>query len=187
MRYSKNGTQHVFCLKCLVAVILMGQNVDKWVKYFNGCCMWTNETLLSVSACNEPHVAGGRGGIYLLVFTWYLYWRIWSLLQLSAVSPGQAIIQLLSHQLPVTTSTRTHRDTSVINSNVGDPWLHFAIRFQPNWSEVIQLEGEVLQFCWKRNNLQSLKNVRLAGCVEVEQTSPRSHCYIISVMEQNID
>ena len=94
----------------------MGQNVDKWVKYFNGCCMWTNETLLSVSACNEPHVAGGRG-VYLLVFTWYLYWRIWSLLQLSAVSPGQAIIQLLSHQLPVTTST--HRDTSIINSNVG--------------------------------------------------------------------
>ena len=164
----------------------MGQNVDKWVKYFNGCCMWTNETLLSVSACNEPHVAGGRGGIYLLVFTWYLYWRIWSLLQLSAVSPGQAIIQLLSHQLPVTTSTRTqgHEHNQ---QQCRDPWLHFAIRFQPNWSEVIQLEGEVLQFCWKRNNLQSLKNVRLAGCVEVEQTSPRSHCYIISVMEQNID
>ena len=109
MRYSKNGTQHVFCLKYLVTVILMGQNVDKWVKYFNGCCMWTNETLLSVSGCNEPHVAGGSAGgarVYLLVFTWYLYWRIWSLLQLSAVSPGLAIIQLLSHQLPVTTSTR---------------------------------------------------------------------------------
>ena len=74
MRYSKNGTQHVFCLKYLVTVILMGQNVDKWVKYFNGCCMWTNETLLSVSGCNEPHVAGGSaegaggGGIFISIY-----------------------------------------------------------------------------------------------------------------------
>ena len=149
--------------------------------------MWINgSNILMGAACGQMRLyylyllvmshtwrgAGGRG-VYLLVFTWYLYWRIWSLLQLSAVSPGKAIIQLLSHQLPVTTSTRTqgHEHNQ---QQCRDPWLHFAIRFQPNWSEVIQLEGEVLQFCWKRNNLQSLKNVRPAGCVEVEQTSTRA-------------
>ena len=114
--------------------------------------------------------AGGKGWIFISIYVVFVLENLVIIAALCRVTwPGNyTIIE------PSAACHNQHAQGHEHNQQqCRDPWLHFAIRFQPNWSEVIQLEGEVLQFCWKRNNLHSLKNVRLAGCVEVEQTSPR--------------